>query len=153
MIEGIASTIANAQASKPVTQVSSGESPAKVEASVSTAPKAPYISPYIALDTSANKAVIQVRDSDTGDVVRQFPSESAIKARQIADAERERAGASKSDQSNAAQTYESTQNTETQSVPASGAQDVNSVTTAQANAPATNGTTDSSVTTDTNVTA
>ena len=91
MIEGVTSAVANAQVVKSSVKADAVSASAKIDVQVADIPSAPYISPYIKMDTSANKAVIQVRDSDTGDVLRQFPSESAIKARQIADAERERA--------------------------------------------------------------
>ncbi len=42
--------------------------------------KAPYVSPYISLDNAAQKAVLQIRDSDTGDVIRQYPTEGQLKA-------------------------------------------------------------------------
>ena len=45
------------------------------------APQAPFISPYIYLDVNYDKAVIQLRNGDTGDVIDQFPSESALQAR------------------------------------------------------------------------
>lgn len=51
-------------------------------ASVGELPKAPYISPFISVDMDYNKAVLQIRDSDTGDVVQQFPSESRLAAQQ-----------------------------------------------------------------------
>lgn len=44
------------------------------------APQAPYISPYIFLDVNYDKAVIQLRNGDTGDVEDQFPSEAALQA-------------------------------------------------------------------------
>ena len=53
--------------------------------SPSNAPQAPFISPFIAVNNDFDTAVIQIRDSDTGDVVRQFPSESTLRARQSAD--------------------------------------------------------------------
>lgn len=46
-------------------------------------PQVPYISPYIYLDTNYDKAVLQIRDSDTGDVVRQFPSEGSLEVRRL----------------------------------------------------------------------
>ncbi len=52
--------------------------------SVAASPQAPFISPFIAIDDSSNQAVILIRDSDTGDVVRQFPSEGSLRARQSA---------------------------------------------------------------------
>lgn len=42
---------------------------------------APFVSPFIQIDTNYNKAVLQVRDSDTGDVLNQFPSETTMRAR------------------------------------------------------------------------
>ncbi len=47
------------------------------------APQVPYISPYIHLDLNYNKAVLQIRDSSTGDVVRQFPSEESLEVRRL----------------------------------------------------------------------
>ncbi len=47
------------------------------------APQVPYISPYIHLDLNYNKAVLQIRDSGTGDVVRQFPSEESLEVRRL----------------------------------------------------------------------
>jgi hypothetical protein len=49
---------------------------------VARMPLAPFISPYISVNTDYDKAVLQVRDSDTGDVVTQFPSEQTLRARQ-----------------------------------------------------------------------
>lgn len=43
-----------------------------------SAPQAPYISPYISLDVNYDKAVLLIRDSNTGDVLRQFPSEQRL---------------------------------------------------------------------------
>jgi len=43
-----------------------------------SAPKAPFVSPYIHIDLNFDKAVLQIRDSDTGDVVEQFPSNSRL---------------------------------------------------------------------------
>jgi hypothetical protein len=41
-------------------------------------PQAPYVSPYIAWDLDQNKAVLQIRNGETGDVVRQFPSDTLV---------------------------------------------------------------------------
>lgn len=49
---------------------------------VARMPLAPYISPYIAVNNDYNKAVLQLRDSETGDVINQFPSEQTLQARQ-----------------------------------------------------------------------
>lgn len=62
-------------------QVSSAASFAANPDRVQKIPQAPYISPYIHLDVDMG-AVLQMRDPETGDVVRQIPSEASIEARQ-----------------------------------------------------------------------
>ena len=84
MIEAVNSSLASTQVLRAnVEQVSASRSIADSTAPVAVdhvaeIPKAPYISPYIAIDTANNKAVIQIRDSDTGDVQDQFPSQSRL---------------------------------------------------------------------------
>ncbi len=82
MIEAVNSSIASTQvlrsnvehvAAVPVISAK----PVSTEDAPQT-PKAPYISPYIAIDTTSNKAVIQIRNRDTGDVKDQYPSESRL---------------------------------------------------------------------------
>ncbi len=80
MIEAVNSSLASAQllrgnveqaaASRAVSAapISAGNAP--------EAPKAPYVSPYITFVDS--KAVIQIRDGDTGDVQDQYPSKSRL---------------------------------------------------------------------------
>ncbi|MCB1783202.1 MAG: hypothetical protein KDI13_04345 [Alphaproteobacteria bacterium] len=63
--------------------------PARVQEVTSVSPEspqAPYISPYISLDYNYDKAVVQIRDSETGDVVDQFPTESRLAEQQRAQA-------------------------------------------------------------------
>lgn len=86
MIEAVNSVIANASLLRGNTEQtdvtrSYAVNPESLQKAPST-PQAPYISPFIHVDTNYNKAVLLIRDSDTGDVVRQFPSESALEARQ-----------------------------------------------------------------------
>ena len=85
MIEAVNSVISNAQLARVSTdQVATANSfaaDASAVESVARAPVAPYISPYISLDTRHNTAVLQIRDSDTGDVLTQFPSESRLRQR------------------------------------------------------------------------
>ena len=84
MIEAVNSVLANASLSRgSAVQASTA---AKVSQEFTPPPRAPFISPRIALDTSVNKAVIQIRDSDTGDVLNQYPTESQLKAYQRAQA-------------------------------------------------------------------
>ena len=85
MIEAVNSTIANAATSRAITETVDAVSVAPVNAvlppapqSAPEAPQAPYISPYISVDLNYNKAVLQIRDSETGDVQQQFPTESRL---------------------------------------------------------------------------
>ncbi len=43
-------------------------------------PSAPYLSPFIAWNNDFGKAVLQIRDSESGEVVNQFPSDSRLRA-------------------------------------------------------------------------
>lgn len=98
MIEAVNTVVSNAsnlrvvaeQAS--VARIQSQPAPsADVAAAVVELPKAPYISPYISMDLNYDKAVLQIRDSDTGDVVQQFPTESRLAEIRRASAVQERA--------------------------------------------------------------
>ncbi|MGH1378192.1 MAG: hypothetical protein ACRBB3_05155 [Alphaproteobacteria bacterium] len=75
MIEAVSSSLASAQSLR--SNVAEGVSSVSVEGA-RAAPQAPYISPHISIDLAHNKAVIEIRDSDTGDVQQQFPSESRL---------------------------------------------------------------------------
>jgi hypothetical protein len=86
MIEAVNSVLANASLSRgSAVQASSAAN--VQQQSVAELPKAPYISPYIAVDYNFDKAVIQIRDSDTGDILNQFPSESRLRALQAEQAQ------------------------------------------------------------------
>ncbi len=82
MLEAVNSVLSNAPLTKAVVQQQSvatsfSANPARIqEASL----QAPYISLYIKVDTNFDRAVLQIRDSDTGDVVRQIPTESQLEA-------------------------------------------------------------------------
>jgi hypothetical protein len=98
MIEAVNSTLTNAQLLRGAAEAAASSTrsfaanPDRVQEAAS-APQAPYVSPYIALDLNYDKAVLQIRDRDTGDVVRQFPSESRLAADQRrVSAEREAGG-------------------------------------------------------------
>ncbi len=83
MIEAVNSVVSNAPLLRGnAEQVSSAR--ASSTESVTPSPQAPFVSPYISVDFNFDTAVLQIRDSDTGDVVRQFPSQSALQARQRA---------------------------------------------------------------------
>jgi hypothetical protein len=46
------------------------------------APRAPFVSPMVYMNLDYNKAVLQIRDSETGDVVNQIPSDNRLAAQQ-----------------------------------------------------------------------
>ena len=96
MVDAVSTAISNAQIAAPaktqaaaqiVAQQISSASSANTE-SVARAPVAPFISPYISLDNSGI-AVLQIRNSDTGEVEKQFPSEPTIQQRQAQAARRD----------------------------------------------------------------
>lgn len=86
MIEAVNSTIANAALVRNIAeQVSSARlqsSSLAQERREVSAPVAPYVSPYIKVDTEFDKAVLQIRDASTGDVIDQYPRETTMAARQ-----------------------------------------------------------------------
>lgn len=91
MIEGVNSAVANATLLKSNTEqaISVAQTPAQPVVQSSDegvkAPVAPYVSPYIFVNTKFDTAVLQIRDSDTGDVIDQFPRETTLAARQRAE--------------------------------------------------------------------
>lgn len=85
MIEAVNSAVANAQVARgSAEQIDAARALAASSERLRSAivPQAPYVSPYIAVDVNYNKAVLQIRDSETGDVLRQFPSQSRLEALQ-----------------------------------------------------------------------
>lgn len=87
MIDAIAMTVANAAYARVETQ-KLGVQPAPVRPlpAVKASVAAPYISPYVIVDDGFSKAILAVRDSATGNIMRQYPSESQIKAYQRTEA-------------------------------------------------------------------
>ncbi len=81
MIEAVNSTLATSAVTKAVSdQQSSANSFAANPERVQQVARAPYVSPYISVDTNFDRAVLQIRDSDTGDVLNQYPTESQLQA-------------------------------------------------------------------------
>lgn len=83
MLEAVNSVLQTAPLVRAQTeQVSAADSfaanPERVQRAL---PQAPYISPYIYLDVAHNKAIIQLRNGETGDVIGQFPSEASLRVR------------------------------------------------------------------------
>ena len=46
---------------------------------------APYISPYVMMSETSSRAILAVRDTATGNVTRQYPSERQLRAYQRTD--------------------------------------------------------------------
>lgn len=93
MIEAVNAVVANASLLRgSAEQASVARSLSANPEKVQEVARAPYVSPFIYMDVNYDKAVLQLRDSDTGDVLKQFPSEqtmqvrAAIAARQAAQA-------------------------------------------------------------------
>jgi len=81
MIEAVNSVLSNASSTRAaVEQQSTSRTTAVNPDKVQETARTPFVSPYISLDRSSNRAVLQIRDSDTGDVVRQYPTESQLRA-------------------------------------------------------------------------
>lgn len=119
MIEAVNSVVSNASALRAGTQQVDASIAATVNVTpvavsdyeAPEAPKAPYISPYIALDFNYDKAVLQIRDSETGDVQDQFPSESRLAEIRRAQAQVEQARVSRGDNAQRQEVSESRSDT------------------------------------------
>lgn len=123
MIEAVHSVVASA----PLLRSGAGRQVEPVEvkeellSSVSSSQGAPYISPFIHVDNTFDRAVLQIRDSETGDVVRQIPSEEQLKAYRratqseeavAARAERSRQAEASIEKSSSSESAETTQTTQ-----------------------------------------
>ncbi len=86
MIEAVNSTVANATTVRGVVgQIDSASIstvatvlPASGSNAAPSAPQAPFMSPYISVDFNFNKPVLQIRDTQTGAVKQQFPTEGQM---------------------------------------------------------------------------
>lgn len=90
MIEAVNSAAANAIVSRgAVTQTAPSAASAPSREGAPQAPQAPFVSPYISIDPNFDRAVLQIRNGETGEVIRQFPSEGRLQqqARDAARAE------------------------------------------------------------------
>ena len=82
MLEAVTSVLQTSQFVRPSAEQTStvdsfAANPERVQRA---APQAPYISPYIAVDVNYDKAVLQIRNSETGDVEGQFPTQAQLEA-------------------------------------------------------------------------
>jgi hypothetical protein len=81
MFEAVNSVLSNAPLLRgPADQQSSARSLAANPKQVQVVSQAPYVSQYISVDIDYDTAVILIRDSETGDTVRQIPTEPALEA-------------------------------------------------------------------------
>lgn len=76
MLEAVNSTLMNASFVKPIADQSSASeslaaNPQRVQRA---APSAPYLSPYVFLDSSNEQVILQIRNGETGDAISQYPS-------------------------------------------------------------------------------
>lgn len=82
MIEAVNAVVSNSQILRSMAeQVSSTQNlsanPARIQ---SAAISAPYLSPHVNLNGGNSKPIFVVRDSASGEVIKQFPSEAQIRA-------------------------------------------------------------------------
>jgi hypothetical protein len=88
MIEAVNSAVAASSVLKGLVPqgLQSNPSQAPVESveptGAPTGPRAPFVSPMVYMNLDYNKAVLQIRDSETGDVVNQIPSDNRLAAQQ-----------------------------------------------------------------------
>ena len=81
MLEAVNSTLANASLVRAVAdQASSARSFAANPEKVQEVVQAPYISPYVYVDVNYDKAVLALRDRDTGDFLTTIPSDAKLEA-------------------------------------------------------------------------
>lgn len=82
MIEAVNAVVANASLLRgSAEQASAARSLSANPERIQEVVRAPYVSPFIYMDVNFDKAVLQIRDRDTGDVTKQFPSEQTMQVR------------------------------------------------------------------------
>jgi hypothetical protein len=83
MLEAVNSVIQSAPVVRAnAEQISTSDSFAANPQRIQKAPQAPFVSPYISVDSINNAVVLQIRDGDTGDVKESFPSKTSLQARE-----------------------------------------------------------------------
>lgn len=81
MIEAVNSVLSNASSTRAaVEQQTTTRSLAANPDRTQEVSRTPFVSPYISLDRTSSRAVLQIRDSDTGDVLQQYPTETQLRA-------------------------------------------------------------------------
>ncbi len=85
MIEAISTAVQTAPLIRGnANQVSTSESIAANPERVQQVVQAPFISPAIGFNTDYNKAVLQIRNGDTGEVIETIPADSRLEAQRRA---------------------------------------------------------------------
>lgn len=82
MLEAVNSVLSNAQYTRAAAEQQSvansyAANPERVQQATL---QAPYLSLYIKVDNNFDKAILQIRDNQSGDVLRQIPTESQLEA-------------------------------------------------------------------------
>jgi uncharacterized FlaG/YvyC family protein len=82
MLEAVNSVLSNAQYTRAAAEQQSvvNSYAANPERIQQASTQAPYLSLYIKVDTNFDKAILQIRDNESGDVLRQIPTESQLEA-------------------------------------------------------------------------
>lgn len=81
MIEAVNASVATASLLRAsVEQAEAAQSYAANPTQVQRLPQAPYVSPYVSMNYTIDKAVLQFRDSESGEVVAQIPSDTQLRA-------------------------------------------------------------------------
>jgi hypothetical protein len=82
MIEAVNAVVSNAQILRSMAeQVSTTQNLSANPARIQTAAaSAPYLSPHVDFNAGNSKPIFVVRDSSSGEVIKQFPSEAQIRA-------------------------------------------------------------------------
>lgn len=82
MLEAVNSVLSNAQYTRAAAEQQSvlnsfAANPDRVQQAPTVAP---YLSLYIKVDNNFDRAILQIRDNQSGDVLRQIPTESQLEA-------------------------------------------------------------------------
>jgi hypothetical protein len=90
MIEAVKSSLVQASFAKaPIDSGSSLSSFASDQTQVSEVAEAPYVSPTVRVDSNTKIAILEFRESSSGDVLLQVPSEQQIRAYQANEARKD----------------------------------------------------------------
>ena len=79
MLEAVNSVVSNAAITSASTKQVS-EAPVKAAETIKTIEVDPYLSRGLKYDEQLQRPVLQIRDTNTGDTLKQFPTETQIKA-------------------------------------------------------------------------